>query len=236
MASLILGTLAMFVLGIGLWCGLPILAHFGPDRLAQAAMRARTRTALRCFGRGLLIDRDGGKPLFKKTVMPDVVPGEAARVNGDSHVWFDPRNAMGLWHGRPFGTTHLDTAVITDPVLCHLGQLLEEKDQQGRLETDGGRFAMFVGVDEDETPVVSPANAKAILQGSVPPKAIDLVETYVEKAQAGWNTTAVLDFMQLLISLGGGVGIGWGMLKLLSSLGGGGGGTTIPLWMGVLPL
>lgn len=216
---------------------LPLFAAGLPWQYAKRVLGTYHSIAMTLLGRGLLLQRShGGLSLKKSTFDARFEEGaEKVRIGGETKHFRDPHDFMSTFKGRPFGMAHEDRSVIVDARVAYLGRRFRHLVENGDFE-HGDALKAYFAIPEGVRSLVNLSDIKAIVQQSGAPVAASREETHAEKSQEGFNTRNIIDTMTWLISLGAGYGLMF-MANELSNSTSGGGGSVIPIVVGVgLPI
>lgn len=223
--GLILDLAKAYFVGVILFAAIPVFATPLAWERKQGLLRTYTGMALSALGRGLLIQREHGGLLLKKTKFDTRLGAgaELARIGGELKHWKDPENLMSTLHGRPFGLAHEAKNAIVDARSCRSGRLERELDEQGQRvrEVDGTRLYKAFFFIQNTRPLVDITDALPIIQGSGDPGLPDRVETYVEKGNLGYDSGQIKQGVEWMTMMA----VGFGLMWIGSKLAAAGGGT-----------
>lgn len=222
--SLLFDLAKTYAIGLLLFVAIPMATAPLSWERKRGVIHTFTGMAMSALGRGLLIQREHGGLLLKKTKFDTRLGAgaELARMGGELKHWKDPENLMSTLHGKPFGLAHEAKNAIVDARMCRAGRLLRELDEAGEreLEADGTTFYTAFFHISDDHPLVSITDALPLIQGSGDPGLPDRIETYVEKGNQGYDTTQIKQGAEWLTMMAVGFGLTWIGSKLAAAGGG----------------
>lgn len=229
--SLILDLLKYFMMGLGVFIFIPVIASLlSSTSVGKGIIDEYHGLAMTLLGRALLLQRSHGSLKLKKSTFDPKFAAERIRIKGQPRYFYDPNNLMSTFKNRSFGLAHEDRAVVVDARTAYFGRRFAELHNAGKLQVKDHIKAYFA-VPEGLYELVDLRDVKAIIQNPGAPGLADRIDSYAEKGQSLFNSGTVMQQMQLFMALGVGFGLMW-FAAQIQQTGAGEVGSTLPIFLG----
>jgi len=231
--SLIIWSVAAFVLGIGVYVVGPLVAApLLPGWLKRQTANWYWRQACVVADRPRVVDLDQGSHTVIATDYR-AEWGDEGTLNGEQGHWEDPLSSIGYAFGRPIGLVPERLRVIVHPKYAEIGRQKERQvvREQARFPIDDRGTVHESNVAlSDQHQLVDADDIVYLLGDAADPWLGQDTYEYMEKSQAGFGSRSVVELMTFILAYLAPIGLFW----FLSQEAVGGVTDSVTLWVMVL--